>query len=79
MFDYVRIATAVGDLSVGDTVHNTQDIITKMHTASENKADITVFPELALTGYTCGDLFFQAELINGALKGLKEILAEIRC
>ena len=76
MFDYVRIAAAVGDLIVGDTVHNTQDIITKMHTASENKADITVFPELAITGYTCGDLFFQAELINGALKGLKEILAE---
>ena len=78
MFDYVRIATIVGNVKVGDTVHNTKDVINKIKTTVSEKADIIVMPELALTGYTCGDLFFQKELIANAKKGLLEILKETK-
>ena len=35
--------------------------------------DLIAFPELALTGYTCGDLFFQDTLYNGVKAGVKAV------
>ena len=73
MLDFIRIACAVPEVKVGDVKKNASDICFFMEKADEQNADIVLFPELALTGYTCGDLFFQDMLWNCVKKGLKEI------
>ena len=75
MLDFIRIACAVPDVKVGDAKKNAADICAWIEKADEQNADIVLFPELALTGYTCGDLFFQDMLWNGVKKGLQEIAA----
>ena len=74
MLDYIRIACAVPAVKTGDVKKNTADICSFMEKADAQNVDIIVFPELALTGYTCGDLFYQDMLHNAVEAGLKEIL-----
>ena len=74
MLDYIRIACAVPPVKVGDVKKNVQDICDYMKKTEEQKADLVVFPELSVTGYTCGDLFHQEALWYAARNGLKEIL-----
>ena len=74
MFMFLRTAAAVPGVSVADTIYNTEEIIKKMNEAEEKNVNITVFPELCITGYTCADLFFQKTLIDGAALGLSKIL-----
>lgn len=71
MFDFIRLACAVPDVEVGNTEFNTQEIIKYIDINKD--ADIIVFPELSVTGYTCADLFFQKTLIDGAKHGLRRI------
>jgi len=73
MLDYIRIACAVPPVKVADTVFNTEDICRMIAAAEASACDLVVFPELAITGYTCADLFFQKTLLDGALSGLAEI------
>jgi len=73
MLDYIRIACAVPPVKVGDTVKNAEDICRYIEKADEAGADLVVFPELALTGYTCQDLFFQDTLHEGVKAGLHKI------
>ena len=75
MLDFIRIACAVPAVKVGDVRKNTEDICAYMEKADSANADIVLFPELCLTGYTCGDLFFQDTLWKAAKSGLKEICA----
>ena len=74
MLDYIRIACAVPPVRVADVKKNTEDICAYMEKADAQNADIVVFPELALTGYTCGDLFFQDALHDGVKEGLSKIV-----
>ncbi len=76
MLDFIRVATAVPPVVVGDAVKNTQDICRYIAEADEAGCDLVVFPELALTGYTCADLFFQNTLLRESMNGLQQI---IRC
>ena len=73
MLDYIRIGCAVPAVRVADTKHNTRDICDKIAEADKAGCDLIVFPELALTGYTCADLFFQKTLLDAAITGLDEI------
>ena len=73
MLDFIRIACAVPAVKVGDVKKNAADICSYIEKADEAQADIVLFPELALTGYTCGDLFFQDMLWQGVKDGLKQI------
>ena len=75
MLDYIRIACAVPAVKVGDVKKNTENICAYMAKADEAGADLVVFPELSMTGYTCGDLFYQETLHNAVEAGLKEIIA----
>ena len=59
MNDFVRVASAVINTTVADTTKNTEEHIKMMEKSSKENVDITVFPELSITGYTCQDLFFQ--------------------
>ncbi len=76
MYDFLRVTSAVPEVAVADTDKNTQNIISFMERADGSRADIVVFPELCVTGYTCADLFFQSALTNGAVKSLGKITDE---
>ena len=65
MLDYIRIACAVPPVKVGDTRKNAQDICNYIEKADAQNADLIVFPEMSLTGYTCQDLFHQDTLHEG--------------
>ncbi len=78
-FEYVRIAVAIPEIKVADPLFNTEKIISMAKTAFESKkAKVVLFPELCITGYTCGDLFNQKTLIKGAEDALKMLLAETK-
>ena len=74
MLDFIRIATAVPPVVVGDAAKNTEDICAYIAKVDEAGCDAVVFPELALTGYTCADLFFQNTLLVESMKGLQAIM-----
>ena len=74
MLDYIRIACAVPRVQVANVEKNTQDICDYMRSADGQNVDILLFPELALTGYSCGDLFLQDSLLLAAEKGLQQII-----
>ncbi len=76
MFDFIRVAACVPNASVGDVSHNADEIINMLRKNSD--ADVIVFPELSLTGYTCGDLFFQSELLKSVLTNLNKILSKTK-
>jgi len=61
-------------LKVGNTKYNALEIVRCAKAAHGQGAGIIVFPELSLTGATCGDLFFQDSLYQAQLSALKEIL-----
>ena len=73
MNDFVRVASAVINTTVADTKKNVEEHIKMMKMADREKVDITVFPELSVTGYTCQDLFFQQELLENAEDGVRII------
>ena len=73
MLDYIRIACAVPPVCVADVKQNVKDICNKIADAEKAGCDLVVFPELAITGYTCGDLFFQQTLLDTAVAGLAQI------
>ncbi len=75
MLDYIRIACAVPSVRVGDVAKNTEDICAYIAKADGQNADIVLFPELSLTGYTCQDLFFQDSLHHAVIKGLEAVAA----
>lgn len=74
MLDFVRISCCVPRLSVGNTQKNADDIIEKILKAEEAGSNFILFPELCVTGYTCGDLFFQESLLSGTKQALLRIL-----
>ena len=73
MLDYIRIACAVPRVVVGDPAQNAADICRWITKADAENADLVVFPELAITGYTCADLFFQEALLRGSMAALQQI------
>lgn len=75
MLDFMRIACAVPPVRVGDVTKNVRDIRAFIEQANNDGCDLVVFPEMALTGYTCADLFFQETLLNAAKAGLRSIAA----
>ena len=56
---FIKVAAVTPEIKVADCVHNAAHICSGMDRALEQKAKIIVFPELCMTGYTCGDLFWQ--------------------
>ena len=63
---FVRVGSFTPDIKVANCKYNSEQIINYMKEAANANCDIVVFPELSVTGYTCGDLFFQNTLINSA-------------
>ena len=74
MLDFIRIACAVPAVKVGDVKKNTEDICAYMEKADAQNVDVVVFPELAMTGYSCADLFYQDALLGAVEAGVAQIL-----
>lgn len=72
-FGYVRVAAAVPTLKVADCASNAQEIKHMIDEAVEEGVEVICFPELSLTGYTCGDLFFTQILQQNALVALEDV------
>lgn len=70
---FVKVAAATPNIRVADVTHNTAEICRMIDEAMMQKAKVIVFPELCITGYTCGDLFTQDALLNRVKSGLREI------
>ena len=70
---FVKVAAASCAVAVADVRENTRVILETIHKMEDEGAKVMVLPELALTGYTCSDLFWQSQMIDAAKEGLKEI------
>ena len=71
---FFRVAAATPKVQVADPVYNRTVICDMIDEGVEHGVGLMVFPELCLTGYTCGDLFFQEVLIRQARAQLKELI-----
>lgn len=75
---FIKVAAVTPGIRVADTAYNGEIIRNLMAEAAENGAKIVVFPELCITGYTCGDLFWQEKLLDGAKEELIRIARHSR-
>lgn len=71
---FYRVAAATPPIRVADCGYNRDSILNLMEECEKQGVCAVAFPELCLTGYTCGDLFRDSTLISGAEKALGEIL-----
>lgn len=69
-FGYVRIGLAVPQLSLAQVDRNIAEHQQLIQQGAQQGVQILTFPELSLTGYSCGDLFHQTTLITAAQKAL---------
>ncbi len=72
-YGFIRTAVAVPVVRIADVSYNVSEICSLASEAFEKEVSLTVFPELSLTGATCGDLFNQHLLVSAAENGVKEI------
>ena len=72
---FIRVAAATPVIRVADCGYNTDRIIEMIEEAQKQEIKLVVFPELCITGYTCGDLFLQDTLLRGAVESVKRIAA----
>jgi NAD+ synthase (glutamine-hydrolysing) len=70
---FVRVAVVSPELRVADVDFNVQAIITALRAAAGQGCRLAVFPELCVTGYSCGDLFYQRVLLERAKAALEAI------
>ncbi|HEY7330007.1 MAG TPA: NAD(+) synthase [Gemmataceae bacterium] len=75
-FGFLRVAAATPLVRVADCAFNVKHIVSLMHRAENEHVHVLVFPELALTGYTCADLFHQPILQRGALESLEHLVKD---
>ena len=76
VYGFIRTACASPRLKVADCAFNAENIIKTAKDAAKNGASVIVFPELSITGYTCGDLFFQESLQRKAQEELISIIKQ---
>ena len=77
-YGFVKVAVAVPHVKVADCKFNVERIESQIAIAEGKGVQIIVFPEMSITGYTCGDLFGQQILLEEAEMGLMQILNNTR-
>ena len=73
-YGYVKVGASTLELKVSDTIYNVQMIKKQIDESVNKNIQIISFPELSITGYTCGDLFNQDILIDKSYEGLKDLV-----
>ena len=76
-YGYIKVAAASFDVSVADVGSNVNQIKTLIQQAKNDQVDLVVFPELSVSGYTCGDLFLKEYLIKQCMDGLNHITEDV--
>lgn len=72
-YGFIKAATVSPMLKIADPEYNTEIIIKEIKNIAKNNVDIAVFPELALTSASCGELFRQRLLIKESISCLEKI------
>ncbi len=75
---FVKVAAGTPKIRVADCDYNAGQIIALMREAAAQGVKVLALPELCVTGYTCGDLFLQPTLLDGAERALGRILEETK-
>lgn len=70
---FIRIGASAPKVKVADCDYNVSEIKNVIEQAIQNEVQILCFPELSITSYSCGDLFFQKELLDKATTSLIEL------
>ncbi|MDD6074163.1 MAG: NAD(+) synthase [Clostridium sp.] len=71
---FIRVAASTPEVKVADVEFNREQVCKGILEGRERGAKIMVFPELVLTGYTCGELFIQKPLLTKVKSELKKLL-----
>lgn len=58
MHGFIRVGSALPKCKLADCTYNKDKVIQILQQASEKQIQVLVFPELSITTYSCGDLFF---------------------
>ena len=77
-YGFVKVASAVPQVKVADCTHNGKEITNMIFQAEKAQVELLVFPELCITGCTCGELFKQRTLLENAKRALLAIVDETR-
>ena len=72
-YGFLRVAAASPSLKVADPAYNAARIIEVIEQQAQKGTELLVFPELSLSGYTCGDLFLQKTLTDGCMRALMTV------
>ena len=75
-FGFIKVAAAVPSVKVADCIYNSEHILAQIKQAANKGVEIIAFPELAVTAYTCADLFHQQRLLDCAEEALAQLLGE---
>ena len=75
---FISVACGAPKLRLADCACNAEQSFQMMRSAEKAGVKVLVLPELGLTGYTCGDLFYQDALLREAEEGLKTVLEATR-
>ncbi len=73
---FIRVAAAIPSVKVADCQYNISKIIELAEQADSQDVEILSFPELSITGYTCGDLFYNQQLLDEAEQALHDLLLQ---
>lgn len=73
-FGFIKTAVASPIIKVANPEFNVKEIITSCENAEKNGANLIVFPELSVTGYTCGDLFMQQSLLDACEQAIAKLV-----
>ncbi len=77
-YGFIKVGATSPRLYLANPLKNAKELINQIKKANEQDTAIIVTPELSITGYTCGDLFFQERLLTDAKLALQEILEETK-
>ena len=75
---FIRVGAIVNKLALANPLKNAEVIINEIKKAETLGVSIVTTPELSLTGYTCGDLFLQEQLLGDSIKALEKVLNETK-
>ncbi|MDR1584515.1 MAG: NAD(+) synthase [Prevotellaceae bacterium] len=73
---FLKVAAAIPEVRVGDCEFNSVKIRNMIESANAQDVEIICFPELAITSYTCSDLFFQELLLDSAKNALMKLVSD---
>ncbi len=73
-YGFVKVGAATPYVTVADCDANAKEILRLIRLMERKQVQVMVFPELCMTGYTCGDLFWQSKLLESAMDNLRYLL-----